>query len=213
MPQQLPECRGTRNFQSGVSCLDIRASCLSTNLQIIFDNGIHSVSSAARAKRDSIPSSGLSGDAIVIVVLEDVTCLARRFTAFHGRWTRTDWTTGEDELERGGEGGRREKESRIYTCDYEIVAVASPSMTAIACSVTLVAVAGIDLAIEYNCSTMSTTMLTRPKARIRRRPAELDKATKRIVVKVGESRSSMSPPPPLYPSSFRIRSVSGHGDM
>ena len=34
MPQQLPESRGTRNFQSGISCLDIRASCLSVNLQI-----------------------------------------------------------------------------------------------------------------------------------------------------------------------------------
>ncbi|EGI61149.1 hypothetical protein G5I_10584 [Acromyrmex echinatior] len=269
MPQQLPESRGTRNFQSGVSCLDIRASCLSEHMEresstqaihaswelvqnvaklssaeciitiitpfsdthhettigkngvkvmcmimnhadpsvipinapqitwvlewynryTLLDNGIHSVSSAARAKRDSIPSSGLSGDAIVIVVLEDATCLARRLT-MNGRRTRTGWTTGEDELEG------REKESRIYTCDYEIVAIALSSTIAIACSITLVAVAGIDLAVKYNCSTNVDHNVDEAKAAkgawIHRRPTEVDKATKRIVVKVAKATKANS---------------------
>ncbi|KYM86085.1 hypothetical protein ALC53_04279 [Atta colombica] len=98
MPQQLPESRGTRNFQSGISCLDIRASCLSEHME----------------KESSIQAIHASWELVQNV--------AKLFSA--------------------------ECESRIYTCDYEIVAIALSSTIATACSITLV-VAGIDLAIEY----------------------------------------------------------------
>ncbi|KYN13999.1 hypothetical protein ALC57_13798 [Trachymyrmex cornetzi] len=51
---------------------------------------------------------------------------------------------------------------------------------------------------RYNCSTMSTTMLTRSNVRIRRRPTEPDKATKRIVVKAGVRCPVPSSPPTLF---------------
>lgn len=92
----------------------------------VSDSGIHAASSTARAKRDATPSSGLSGDAIVIAVLEEVACLA--MTVADGERTRA---------EAGGDA-RAGGEHRIYTRDYEIVSAASLSMPV--CS----AVAGID---------------------------------------------------------------------